>query len=142
MELADLGDIGVIFAVRLLLRLVTLAPIDIDLREVGCKIDQFVNVLQQGECTSYSGQGKLIPIVPGQLSVERIRRTLLRARRARVLPPRSGVSTPFATSGVSGYADPSATLTSTLGLAWYPDLLAESGSLPLDMSVSQSYDPN
>lgn len=51
MELADLGDIGVIFAVRLLLRLVTLAPIDIDLREIGCKIDQFVTVLQQSECT-------------------------------------------------------------------------------------------
>jgi len=50
MVLADVGDIGVIFAVRLLLRLVTLAPIDIDLREVGCKIDQFVTVLQQGEC--------------------------------------------------------------------------------------------
>jgi hypothetical protein len=45
----DMVDIGVIFAVRLLLRLVTLAPIEIDLREVGCKIDQFVTVLQQGE---------------------------------------------------------------------------------------------
>lgn len=49
MDPADMLDIGVIFAVRLLLRLVTLAPIDIDLREVGCKIDQFVTVLQQGE---------------------------------------------------------------------------------------------
>jgi hypothetical protein len=49
MNWTDVIDIGVIFAVRLLLRLVTLAPIDIDLREVGCKIDQFVTVLQQGE---------------------------------------------------------------------------------------------
>ena len=141
MEAADMGDIGVIFAVRLLLRLVTLAPIDIDLREVGCKIDQFVTVLQQGEFTSYSAHGKLILIVPGQLSVERIRRTLLRARRARVLPPRSGVSTPLDNTDVTGGVDPSAALTSTLGLAWYPDLLAEPGSLPLNMSVSQSYAP-
>jgi hypothetical protein len=49
MDLTDVIDIGVIFAVRLLLKLVTLAPIDLDLREVGCKIDQFVTVLQQGE---------------------------------------------------------------------------------------------
>jgi hypothetical protein len=53
MTWTDVIDIGVIFAVRLLLRLVTLAPIDIDLRQVGCKIDQFVTVLQQGECTQF-----------------------------------------------------------------------------------------
>jgi len=47
--IADMSDIGVIFAVRLLLRFVTLTPIDIDLREVGCRIDKFVSVLQHGE---------------------------------------------------------------------------------------------
>jgi hypothetical protein len=79
---------------------------------------------------------RLTPSVPGQLSVERIRRTLLRARRARILPPRSGVSTPNFTAHVGGVDDPSAALTSTLGLAWYPDLMAESGSISLDINVS------
>ena len=87
-----------------------------------------------------SAQRKLTFIVPGQLSVERIRRTLLRARRARVLPPRSGVSTPFVITDTSGGADPAASLTSTLGLAWYPDQIAQSGSLPMDMSVRRRYD--
>jgi hypothetical protein len=86
-----------------------------------------------------SGRLRLILIVPGQLSVERIRRTLLRARRARVLPPRSGVSTPNVTTYVGAGVDSSATLTSTLGLAWYPDLMADSGSLPLDLNVCLCY---
>ena len=39
------------------------------------------------------------------------------------------------TTNMSGDVDSSAALTSTLGLAWYPDLMADSGLLSLETNV-------
>jgi hypothetical protein len=108
--------IGVAFAARMVIRLTSLMPDAVDLRQTGRDLEAVTKILAKGEFNEIQADP-----VPGFQFAQQIRDVLRRARRRHVLPPASRGSP---TSG-------SVPLPDTPGIGTTPD------GLPLDFFLAE-----